>query len=173
MMDEYFDQRIEEKLNRHRQRPLPGLSRRQWLEQDGFECVHCHVFVSSEPALSGVQNRNHCPYCLWSRHLDLVRPGDRLAACKEKMKPVGLALKKTGKKYGTGLGELMLIHLCQECGKVSINRIAADDLAGTLYELFERSLVLDAQSKAAIKDSGIEMLSARDRRMVKARLFGD
>ncbi len=172
MMDEYFDSRIEEKRSRHRLRPRPGLARGQSTEQDGFECVHCHVYVSSEPALSGVQNRNHCPYCLWSRHLDLARPGDRLAACKEKMKPVGLALKKTAKKYGAGLGELMLIHLCQECGKVSINRIAADDLAGTLYELFEHSLALDALSITAIKASGIEMLTARDRRLVKARLFG-
>jgi hypothetical protein len=171
-MDEYFDLRIEEKHSRRHLRPLPGLSRRLWPEQDGFKCVHCHVFVSSEPALSGVQNRNHCPYCLWSRHLDLARPGDRLAACKEKMKPVGLTLKKTAKKYGPGLGELMLVHLCQECGKVSINRIAADDLADTLYKCFEHSLVLDVRSKAAIKASGIQMLTARDQELVKARLFG-
>src|SRR5512135_2552693 len=136
MMDEIFDLRIEEKRSRHRLRPLPGLSRRLWGEQNGFECLYCHVFVSAEPALSGVQNRNHCPYCLWSRHLDLFRPGDRLAACREKMRPVGLALKKTAKKYGPRLGELILVHLCLECGKVSINRIAADDLADTLYELF-------------------------------------
>ncbi len=171
-MDEYFDLRIEEKHSRHRLRPRPGLSPRLWPEQDGFECVYCHVFVSSEPALSGVQNRNHCPYCLWSRHLDLARAGDRLAACREKMKPIGLALKKTGKKYGSGQGELMLIHHCQECGKVSINRIAADDLAEKLYELFERSLSMDAPSRAAIVASGIQMLTGRDRRMVKSRLFG-
>ncbi len=171
-MDEYFDLRIEEKHSRHRLRLRPGLSPRLWPEQGGFECVYCHVFVSSEPALSGVQNRNHCPYCLWSRHLDLVRAGDRLAACREKMQPVGLALKKTGKKYGSGLGELMLIHRCQECGKVSINRIAADDLASVLYELFEHSLSMDASSRAAIRASGIQMLTAREKGTVKARLFG-
>ncbi len=172
MMDEYFDIRIEEKPSRHRLRPRPGLSPQLWREQDGFECVYCHVFVSSEPALSGVQNRNHCPYCLWSRHLDLFHAGDRLAACREKMKPVGLALKKSAKKYGSGLGELMLVHQCQECGKVSINRIAADDLADTLYGVFERSLAIDARSRAMIKASGVEMLTARERGVVKARLFG-
>jgi len=26
----------------------------------------------------------------------------------------------------------MLIHRCQECGKISINRIAADDIAETI-----------------------------------------
>jgi hypothetical protein len=47
-----------------------------------------------------VRNRNHCPYCLWSRCLDLFRAGDRLSACKAPMQPVGLALKHTRKKYG-------------------------------------------------------------------------
>ncbi len=172
MMDEYFDLRIEEKRSRHRLKPRPGLSPRLWREQDGFVCVYCHTFVSSEPALSGVQNRNHCPYCLWSRHLDLVSAGDRLAACKEKMKPVGLVLKKNAKKYGPRLGELMLVHLCQECGKVSINRIAADDLAETLYEVFERSLAMDERSRAAIRSGGVDILTDRERGVVKARLFG-
>src|SRR5512137_2268473 len=96
MIDEFFALRIEEKRSRRHVRPRSLL----WPEHEGFKCVFCHVFVSAEPALSGVQNRNHCPYCLWSRHLDLLRPGDRLAACKEKMKPVGLTFKKTAKKYG-------------------------------------------------------------------------
>ena len=36
-----------------------------------FVCMVCHNFVSAEPAVSAVHNRNHCPYCLSSRHLDL------------------------------------------------------------------------------------------------------
>ena len=168
MIDEFYDIRIEEKHSRHRVRPRALL----WPEQDGFKCVYCHVFVSAEPALSGVQNRNHCPYCLWSRHLDLLRPGDRLAACKEKMKPVGLTFKKTAKKYGNWLGELMLVHLCLECGKVSINRIAADDVAGTIYDLFEGSLHLDARTKASITASGVRMLGPQDAEIMRARLFG-
>ena len=168
MIDEFFSLRIEEKRSRRHVRPRSLL----WPEHDGFKCVYCHVFVSAEPALSGVQNRNHCPYCLWSRHLDLLRPGDRLAACKEKMKPVGLTFKKTAKKYGPRLGELMLVHLCLECGKVSINRIAADDLADTIYELFERSLKLDDRAKAALKASGVQVLGKQDTEIVRARLFG-
>ncbi len=168
MIDEFFDLRMEEKHRRRHVQPRSLL----WPDHDGFKCVYCHVFVSSEPALSGVQNRNHCPYCLWSRHLDLLHPGDRLAACKEKMKPVGLTFKKTAKKYGPHLGELMLVHQCQECGKVSINRIASDDVAATLYELFERSLKLDGRAKAAIQASGVQMLGRQDAEIVKARLFG-
>src|SRR5512133_632213 len=74
-----------------------------------FKCNHCRQHVSAASFLSGVVNRNHCPYCLWSRHLDYYKPGDRLAACKAKMRPVGLTLKATRKKYSPeSQGELML-----------------------------------------------------------------
>ena len=82
---------------------------------EGFFCKHCNGYVSSAAFLSGVQNRNHCPYCLWSRHLDLYSAGDRLSACKSSMRPIGLTSKATNKKYGPGRGELMLIHLCTDC----------------------------------------------------------
>ena len=29
-----------------------------------FRCAHCNAIVSSAHMLSGVNNRNHCPYCL-------------------------------------------------------------------------------------------------------------
>ena len=48
----------------------------------GFTCIHCKREISSDPILSGVNNRNHCPYCLHSRHVDLYQAGDRLNACK-------------------------------------------------------------------------------------------
>src|SRR5512139_2755149 len=93
-----------------------------------FRCLACGYLVSAQPVVSGVHNRNHCPYCLWSRHLDLYEAGDRLAACKAGMRPVGLTLKRSRDKYGgQAAGELMLVHQCSECGKLSINRIAADD----------------------------------------------
>src|SRR5690349_24303189 len=93
-----------------------------------FRCAHCHAMVSSAHLLSGVNNRNHCPYCLWSCHLDLYAAGDRLSACKAPMKPVGLTMKTGRNKYKRDTrGELMLIHQCSDCMIVSINRIAADD----------------------------------------------
>ena len=64
-----------------------------------FRCAHCHVIVSSAHLLSGVQNRNHCPYCLWSCHLDLFAAGDRLSACKTPMRPIGLTMKRGRNKY--------------------------------------------------------------------------
>ena len=137
-----------------------------------FKCIHCHHHISTDSILSGVQNRNHCPYCLHSKHLDLYESGDRLAACKSKMKPVGLTLKKTKKKYNKDQGELMLVHLCLECGKVSINRIAADDIADSVFEVFQRSLEMDRATKSLIEQSGIHALEASDEYIVEARLFG-
>jgi hypothetical protein len=138
-----------------------------------FRCIACHNPVSGLSAVSGVHHRNHCPYCLWSRCLDLYIPGDRLSACKAGMRPVGLALKRLNKKYEPEQsGELMLVHACSECGKVSLNRLAVDDDTQTLLELFDASLAMDAQTRAALKEDGIITLQARDFHILRTRLFG-
>jgi hypothetical protein len=151
-----------------RQRPArPGHH-----QEDGFLCRHCHAFVSSAAFLSGVVNRNHCPYCLWSRHLDMFRAGDRLSACKSLMQPIGLTVKATRKKYGAGRGELMLIHLCVDCAGLSINRIAADDDAQLLFDVYQFSLGLDPTLALRLADGNVELLQAAESNLVRARLFG-
>jgi hypothetical protein len=138
-----------------------------------FVCMVCHNFVSAEAALSGVQNRNHCPYCLSSRHLDLYEAGDRLSACKSNMRPVALTLKKTTKKYASARqGELMLVHLCDECGKPSINRIAADDDIETVLKVFERSRELEMSTKSTLARSGVTILEAGHHLLVHEQLLG-
>ena len=139
---------------------------------DGFLCKHCNVYVSSASFLSGVENRNHCPYCLWSRHLDLRVAGDRLSACKSPMKPIGLTTKVTNKKYSPGRGELMLIHQCTECDTLSINRIAADDIPQTVFAVFESSYRLDALMRSRMETDGIAALTSMDSETVHAQLFG-
>lgn len=143
------------------------------IEFGDFRCTVCRHTVSVQPALSGVHNRNHCPYCLWSRHVDLAQAGDRLSACKGGMRPIGLTLKREHKKYVSATsGELMLIHQCTECGKLSINRIAADDHTPTLMEVFQRSLELAPQVREQLSVASIAILGAADRSIVRARLFG-
>jgi hypothetical protein len=136
-----------------------------------FTCKHCGMFVSALPLLSGVNNRNHCPICLWSRHLDLYQPGDRLSACKGGMPPAALTLKQERKKYGSGQGELMLVHLCVECGRASANRIAADDDAQGLLAVFRRSLA-DESLATHLEQQGIHMLGREGMPLVQRRLFG-
>jgi len=137
-----------------------------------FTCKHCHHYVTTDPVLSGVNNRNHCPYCLWSICLDLYEPGDRLSACKAEMQPVGLTLKQTKKKYGKQQGELMVIHVCLECDKVSINRIAADDDPESLIAIFENSWRINSQILSMVEKNGVQALNHQDEDIVRARLYG-
>lgn len=136
-----------------------------------FVCLYCHNFVSVEAALSGVHNRNHCPYCLSSRHLDLFEAGDRLSACNARMKPVALTLKRSTRKYARpGDGELMLVHVCEDCGKVSINRIAADDDNAQVMSLVARHL--DDGLRRLLDENGIAPIGNTEAQLVRRGLFG-
>ncbi|MHC1782221.1 MAG: RNHCP domain-containing protein [Anaerolineaceae bacterium] len=137
-----------------------------------FKCAQCGNLVSAERLVAAVSNRNHCPYCLWSRHMDLNKPGDRLSACKQAMPAVALTLKRTRKKYSWELGELMVVHMCPDCGKVSANRIAADDDPEKLWSLFDQSIGLDESSCRRIESAGIHPVEADNYLVVQAQLFG-
>ncbi|MGZ9224101.1 MAG: RNHCP domain-containing protein [Anaerolineales bacterium] len=138
-----------------------------------FRCAHCHAIVSCAHLISAVNNRNHCPYCLWSCHLDLYVAGDRLCACKAPMKPMGLTMKKGRNKYQReARGELMLIHGCIECKTLSINRIAADDDAETVISVFQESLTHGHELHTICMQSGIVPLNAEDREIVYTQLYG-
>ncbi len=155
-------------LNTHRARFGGGLK-----TFGDFVCITCHNFVSAEAALSNVQHRNHCPYCLSSRHLDLYEAGDRLSACKACMRPVALTLKKTVKKYaGANRGELMLVHLCEMCARLSINRIAADDDNQTILQILEASSKLEACTQSLFVQNEIHALTSADRSFVYEQLWG-
>ena len=124
-----------------------------------FVCHHCGAYVLSNPVISGVNNRNHCPYCLSSRHLDLFEGGDRLSACRGSMRPIGLTFKRGHKKYD-GQTELMLVHECQACATVSINRIARDDDVVALRTVLEQSAGLSPAMQEHLKAQGIHLLEA-------------
>jgi hypothetical protein len=81
-----------------------------------FRCHHCHRDVPTDAL--GTQHRNHCPFCLWSRHVD-VEPGDRASDCMASMEPIAISVRKDG--------EWLLIHRCNGCGTLDSNRTAGDD----------------------------------------------
>ena len=138
-----------------------------------FNCKQCGYYVTSLRFVSGVNHRNHCPICLYSRHLDLFHAGDRLSACKGMMAPVGLTVKKSPDKYGHPyMGELMLVHQCVHCGTLSINRIAADDDPVSLLKVFECSLSENPQLLAENKLGDINFLQGEDKYLLYSRLFG-
>ena len=104
--------------------------------QNSFICRNCKKTVSS--AAIGTHHRNHCPYCLWSKHVD-INPGDRAKSCHGMMKPMGLAFKKEkpNKYKEDEKGEVMIVHKCQRCGIETKNRIAGDDNTELVLALAE------------------------------------
>lgn len=86
-------------------------------KNEGFICEHCGKKV--EKILYGGSYRNHCPFCLWSKHVDLEVPGDRENTCNGLMEPVGVFQRRTG--------EYVIVHRCEKCHFERFNRIAADD----------------------------------------------
>ncbi len=138
----------------------------------GFKCRVCQAYVHSLVEISGVQNRNHCPNCLCSRHVDWLLAGDRMSACKAIMFPVGLTIKWSHNKYATVLdGELLLVHQCSECGKLSVNRIAADDRADVLRDLFRASLEWVEFLQMTIQ-TDIQLLTKKDAWLIDRQLGG-
>jgi hypothetical protein len=91
--------------------------RSRYQADDNFTCGHCRRFVGSLP--SGGHHRNHCPYCLYSRHVDAERAGDRASPCGGLMAPVGAFQRPNG--------EHVLVHRCERCGFERFNRLGADD----------------------------------------------
>jgi len=131
----------------------------------GFRCSHCHMWVVINPYI-GTANRNHCNICLWSRHVD-IQKGDRLSECRGGMRPICLTLKHEG--FGR-VGELMLVHECCSCGKLSINRIARDDFEDEVMHIFEQSHELDSRMRQQLEQEAIEPLD--DVGEVRRQLFG-
>jgi DNA-directed RNA polymerase subunit RPC12/RpoP len=89
-----------------------------------FICTNCGTAVQA--LSSGGAQRNHCPECLHSLHLD-IRPGDRRSNCKGLMEPISVWVQ--------GRKEWSIIHRCKNCGTIKTNRIAADDNEYLLFTL--------------------------------------
>jgi hypothetical protein len=94
---------------------------------NSFKCANCGKPVSLEAP--GTKNRNHCPFCLFSMHVD-IETGDRKSPCNGLMTPIGKMYKSDG--------EEVLVHKCIKCGLVRKNRIAGDDS----FELVEKLEVI-------------------------------
>lgn len=83
---------------------------------ESFQCENCLKNIEKHPEWSA---RNHCPFCLCSKHLDLDFPWDRLSDCMWIMKPIWIDYKKN--KWW------MIKHKCTICNKEILNKIAPDD----------------------------------------------
>ncbi len=122
MFDE-FDEPDEDELNEAIERK--AREKRRAVISEPFKCRHCKAFIGEPP--TGGQQRNHCPMCLYSLHVDDKTPGDRASECRSLMEPVGVFYRRNL--------EQVVVHRCLGCGFTRYNRIAADDNPILLGEL--------------------------------------
>ena len=80
---------------------------------ENFICENCGMEVIKLDYTA----RDHCPYCLYSKHLD-INPGDRENKCKGLMKPVAIEKYKNTYK---------IIYKCSKCNQIHKNIMANDD----------------------------------------------
>jgi hypothetical protein len=78
---------------------------------EDFKCEHCGADVK------GNGYTNHCPRCLWSKHVDIT-PGDRAADCGGMMEPVQLEGSSSAYR---------ILHRCETCGGEKWNQAAPED----------------------------------------------
>ena len=78
-----------------------------------FICENC----GSEVDKLNYTARDHCPSCLYSKHVDIT-PGDRANLCMGLMKPVGIEKYKNTYK---------IIYKCSKCNQLHKNVMATDD----------------------------------------------
>ncbi len=92
-------------------------------ENVAFVCENCGKAV--EPVTNG-SYRNHCPFCLCSKHVDEM-PGDRASKCGGVMDAIGLV-------YHTNKG-WQLVHKCRKCGHTVKNKVAEETVQEDNREL--------------------------------------
>lgn len=83
---------------------------------EDFVCDRCGK------AVSGDGYTNHCPKCLWSKHVD-TEPGDRLALCRGMMDPI--LIERKGDEW-------ILTHECVTCGHRKRNKMDRKDELSSL-----------------------------------------
>ena len=91
--------------------------------KEDFVCENCNTTVK------GTGYTNHCPKCLWSKHVD-INPGDRKSECKGMMKPVGVDIKS---------GEYILLHQCIKCRYEKRNSSSPEDDFEEILKLVRKS----------------------------------
>lgn len=90
-----------------------------------YFCEHC------DKKVMGGRYNNHCPFCLWSKHVDKIIPGDRESECGGMMEPIG-ADKKHSK--------WRIVQKCVECAKSFTVNSAPKDEFNIIIQLSQQSV---------------------------------
>ena len=87
---------------------------------EDFICGNCGEQVF------GSGYTNHCPRCLFSKHVDERISGDRKSGCGGLMRPVSLDQKH---------GKFVIVHKCEKCGKTARNTVSDSDNSDAVVEI--------------------------------------
>lgn len=90
-----------------------------------FICENCGTKVEK----LGYSCRNHCPHCLYSKHVD-KNPGDREEECHGMLKPIDIEINPK-KGY-------VIVFKCIKCGAIRKNKVAEDDNKEKIYKIIEQ-----------------------------------
>ncbi|MDK2949259.1 MAG: hypothetical protein PWQ56_424 [Patescibacteria group bacterium] len=91
---------------------------------ESFVCQKCGNKVN------GQGYTDHCPECLWSKHVD-INPGDRKSECFGLMEPIGAKVKKD--KY-------IIYYSCTKCGYNHRVKSAPDDNFEKIVQIINKPL---------------------------------
>jgi hypothetical protein len=90
---------------------------------EDFTCEHCGKEVK------GNGFTNHCPACLWSKHVD-INPGDRASTCGGMMEPTYCVQEKD---------LFILTNKCVVCGYTKRNRLVAEDNIDIAFDVVAKA----------------------------------
>lgn len=91
------------------------------MRDESFICEFCGKQVEK----ANYTARDHCPYCLVSKHVDIL-PGDRQNKCQGLLMPIGIEKFKDNFK---------IIYKCSKCGELHKNIVLKDDSMDKIIEL--------------------------------------
>ncbi|OIO51408.1 MAG: hypothetical protein AUJ11_01815 [Parcubacteria group bacterium CG1_02_44_65] len=99
-------------------------SKRFQKRTEDFICGHCGARTK------GQGYTDHCPKCLWSRHVD-INPGDRQSDCGGLMEPVGAEAKDGG---------YVIHYRCLKCGFKHRVKAASDDNLDEMLKIINQPI---------------------------------
>lgn len=89
-----------------------------------FICEYCRKKVSK----LNYTARDHCPYCLYSKHVDIM-PGDRKNECCGLLVPISVEKYKNTYK---------IVYKCNNCKQIHKNIIANDDNFDEILKIMQK-----------------------------------
>jgi len=95
-------------------------------KKEDFVCENCGNQIK------GTGYTNHCPKCLWSKHVD-INPGDRENVCEGLMKPIRVEMK--GRRH-------IIVLKCVKCGLEKRNKTAEEDDVAMVMKISRDSIFI-------------------------------